>query len=428
MKNKFYFFAAILSLFALMSCASTKPVAQPQTVILEEPQTQQIEPDVIAVGVISALNGETRGNFIRGIHLSAYAVATQKSQNAVIDLMNSTELNAVVIDVKEIDGAVCVPGVKTAIAYGTSRNVIPNLQNYLARLKEEGVYTIARLVVFRDGMIGKKIPALTVKDPDGNPWVDRKNMMWLDPYNKQAWDYILEIAEAAADMGFDEIQFDYIRFPSDGNLKLCRYSNPNHTHATASKALVDFLKEANKRLHAKGVKISIDVFGLTTTATDDMGIGQKLVEMAEWVDYVSPMTYPSHYYNDTYNIPVPNKAPYTTVYKSMEGATRRIPPEKMRPWLQDFSMFGVKYGPEQVRAQMQACYDNGVGDWILWNASCKYTKDALLMDGEEHNYKKNEIAEVKQIIFKEVGKNIKIIEPKVEVSTTTSTDKAESEK
>ena len=409
MKNKLFLFFVFLSAVLFVSCAGAK--TKPRTIIIEEPQSQQIDSETVAVSVISALNGATRGNFIRGIHLTAYSVASPARQEAWIELMNSTELNTLVIDIKEIDGAVRIPGVKTAIANGTSKPVVAGLQNYLAKLKENGIYTVARVVVFRDDMIARKVPAMAVKDPEGNLWVDRKDMTWLDPYSKQAWDYTLEIAERAAELGFDEIQFDYIRFPSDGNTKLCRYSNPNHSSSAASKAIVEFLKEANRRLHAKGAKISIDVFGLTTTSTDDMGIGQKIVEMTRWVDYVSPMTYPSHYYANTYGIPVPNKAPYTTVYKSMEGAIRRIPPEKMRPWLQDFSMSGVTYGPEQVRAQIQACYDNGVGDWLLWNAACRYTKSALLEDGQEHLYQRNDLEEVKQIIFNETGRNIKIIEP-----------------
>ncbi len=182
-------------------------------------------------------------------------------------------------------------------------------------------------------------------------------------------------------IGFDEIQFDYIRFPSDGNTKNCCYSKP-HSTAEALKALVGFLKESNKRLKPKGAKISIDIFGLTTTATNDMGIGQKIVEMTEWVDYVSPMVYPSHYGKWNYGLAEPSKEPYKVVYFALASALKRIPVEKLRPWLQDFSL-GYKYGKDEVTAQIQACYDNKVNNWLLWNPRCVYTKSAL--KGQDDN-------------------------------------------
>ncbi|MBQ2219273.1 MAG: hypothetical protein II417_00600, partial [Elusimicrobia bacterium] len=205
------------------------------------------------------------------------------------------------------------------------------------------------------------------------------------------------LAEKTADMGFDEIQFDYIRFPSDGNTKNCRYG-VEHSSTTASAKIVDFLKQAKERLAPKGVKVSIDVFGLTTTEKTDMGIGQKIVEMTEQVDYVSPMIYPSHYNNGEYGIPNPNKEPYRTVYIALQGAKKRIPVEKLRPWLQDFSMKGVPYGPAEVRAQIQACYDCGVKTWLLWNAACKYTKGGLKSKKDQYSYTKTSDEKIKELL------------------------------
>ncbi|MDR2437519.1 MAG: putative glycoside hydrolase [Endomicrobium sp.] len=313
--------------------------------------------------------------YIRGIHLSAWVSGSEKHRKLALELFDNTELNTAVIDIKEYEGQVYIKGVKEVDANKAYVSAIPDLEKYIHLLKEKGIYTIARIVVFRDNIISRKIPLLAVKNPDGTIWVDRKGAAWLDPYNKDTWDYNLKIAERAVEIGFDEIQFDYIRFPSDGNTKNCRYSKP-HSAIEASKALVGFLKEAKKRLNTKGAKISIDVFGLTTTATDDMGIGQKIVEMTEQVDYVSPMTYPSHYAKWTYGIADPNKEPYKVVYNSIEGALKRIPVEKLRPWLQDFSL-GYKYSKDEVRAQIQACYDNRVGSWLLWNPRCVYTRDSL---------------------------------------------------
>jgi hypothetical protein len=339
------------------------------TVVLESPQEEQS----LTTKSVSAKSGKTK--YIRGVHLSAWVSGSQKHRKLALELFDNTELNTAVIDIKEYEGQVyikCVEEVDTNKAYTAA---IPDLEKYISLLKEKGIYTIARMVVFRDNTISRRIPSLAVKNPDGTIWVDRKGIAWLDPYNKDTWDYNLKIAERAVEIGFDEIQFDYIRFPSDGDTKNCRYSKP-HSAVEASKALVGFLKKAKKRLNTKGAKISIDVFGLTTTATDDMGIGQKIVEMTEQVDYVSPMTYPSHYAKWTYGIADPNKESYKVVYNSIEGALKRIPAEKLRPWLQDFSL-GYKYGKDEVRAQIQACYDNKVGSWLLWNPRCVYTRDAL---------------------------------------------------
>lgn len=373
--HKFNFLPSLLVslIFLLLFYANSS-----STVVLESPYEEQ------NLAVKSDSEKSEKAKYIRGIHLSAWISGSEKHRKLALELFATTELNTAVIDIKEYEGQVYIKGVKEAEANKAYVVAIPDLEKYILLLKEKGIYTIARIVVFRDNTISRKIPYLAVKNPDGTIWTDRKGAAWLDPYNKDAWDYNLKIAERAADIGFDEIQFDYIRFPSDGNTKNCRYSKP-HSAIEASKALIGFLKEARRRLNLKGAKISIDVFGLTTTATDDMGIGQKIVEMTEQVDYVSPMVYPSHYAKWTYGIADPNKEPYKVVYNSIEGALKRIPEEKLRPWLQDFSL-GYKYGKNEVRAQMQACYDNKIGSWLLWNPRCIYTRGALKDKGEENTF------------------------------------------
>jgi hypothetical protein len=346
--------------------------------IVEQPLVENIE-DTITTTVIKSEKMILRQH-IKGIHLSAWVSGSEKHRKIAIDLFDNTELNTAVVDVKEYEGQVYIDGIKMVNENGIYIPAMPDIKDYIVKLKEKGIYTIARIVVFRDNGITRKKPALAVKNPDGTIWTDKKNIAWLDPYNKDSWDYNLQIAERAAAIGFDEIQFDYIRFPSDGDTKNCRYCKP-HSVANASKVLVDFLKEANRRLKVKNIKISIDVFGLTTTATDDMGIGQKIVEMTEWVDYVSPMLYPSHYSKWNYGIENPNKEPYKVVYCAIEDALKRIPSEKLRPWLQDFSL-GYKYNEDEVKAQIQACYDNKVNSWLLWNPRCIYTRAALKEQNE----------------------------------------------
>jgi hypothetical protein len=398
--RKFSFLtSSVLSLIFLLSFYANSTSS---TVVLENLYEEQN----LAVKSDSIKSEKTK--HIRGIHLSAWVSGSEKHRKLALELFATTELNTAVIDIKEYEGQVYIKGIKEAEANKAYVAAISDLEKYILLLKEKGIYTIARIVVFRDNTIPRKIPSLAVKNPDGTIWRDRKGAAWLDPYNKDAWDYNLKIAERAADIGFDEIQFDYIRFPSDGNTKNCRYSMP-HSAIEASKALIEFLKEAKRRLNLKEVKISIDVFGLTTTATDDMGIGQKIVEMTEHVDYVSPMVYPSHYANWTYGIADPNKEPYKVVYNSIEGALKRIPEEKLRPWLQDFSL-GYKYGKNEVKAQMQACYDNKIGSWLLWNPRCIYTRDALKDKNEENTFQISNPPTIEML--KTIGKQQQISQKK----------------
>jgi hypothetical protein len=376
---KFFVYPAIVLILLITGYLDSK--ANSGLTVLEQPQENQELIDTELTDTKS--EKEVNKKYIRGIHLSAWISGSEKHRKTLMDLLENTELNTVVIDIKEYEGQVYIDGIKIANANNAYCKAIPDLEKYISDLKEKGIYTIARIVVFRDNTMARKNPELAVKNPDQTIWTDRNGAAWLDPYNKYTWNYNIDIAERAADIGFDEIQFDYIRFPSDGNTKNCRYSKP-HSAIEALNALVGFLKEANNRLKTKGVKISIDVFGLTTTALDDMGIGQKIVEMSKWVDYVCPMLYPSHYKKGNYGIADPNKEPYKIVYTSLEGASKRIDKKKLRPWLQDFSL-GHKYGKDEVRAQIQACYDNNIDSWLLWNPGCVYTKDALKKQDDLEN-------------------------------------------
>ena len=179
-------------------------------------------------------------------------------------------------------------------------------------------------------------------------------------------------------LGFQEIQFDYIRYPSDGDLKQCRYSYAHHTSSSASRNLEHFLEEASRRIKPLGANISIDVFGLTPSVENDMGIGQKIVQMTACVDFVSPMVYPSHYALGEYGIAEPNREPYKVVHRTMSDAKRRLGEDftRLRPYLQDFSL-GVHYGPKEVRAQILACEQLGVKEWLLWNPNSQFTIAAL---------------------------------------------------
>ncbi len=329
-----------------------------------------------------------RPSCVRGIHVSAYYMGSKKGREKIEKLLAETELNTVVIDIKESEGDVFIPG----IALDGKKNYVPaikDLKEYLAFLKERGVFTLARLCVFHDDRLPREKPDWAIhaskpiakaaeKGYRSDVWVDRKGSAWADPYNHHVWDYNIDIAMKAADLGFQGIQFDYIRFPSDGQTRLCVYSKP-HSAATAVEALGTFLERAHQKLQARGVELSIDVFGLVGSTGDDMGIGQRLNRLANHVDVVSPMMYPSHYAPGEYGIANPNANPYETIHRSIRDTKKTLKGIniELRPYLQDFSL-GVKYDTKMVRDQIDAANDLGISEWLLWNPACRYTTGALM--------------------------------------------------
>ncbi len=317
------------------------------------------------------------GRRVRGIHLTCWSAGSAKSRKELLNKISDSVINTVVIAVKETDGRVYIPGVEKAHKFGSYQGAISDPGAMLKDFKGAGLYTVARIVVFKDTMLPGIRQDLAVKTPGGDLWRSRNGAVWLDPYNREVWDYTLDIAERAAKLGFEEIQFDYIRYPSEGNTSLCRYSKPHNRH-TAVNNLRDFLDYAAKRLAPYKVKISADVFGLTTSVKDDMGIGQDIKTLAAGADYVYPMMYPSHYAAGEYNIKNPNGSPFKVINRGLKDAMEKLGPDyaKLRPYLQDFSL-GWKYGPSEVRAQLMAAHLNLLESWVLWNPANKYTWSAL---------------------------------------------------
>ncbi len=314
---------------------------------------------------------------VRGVHLTAWVAGAPKERRAFLDQLKGTLVNAVVVPVKEYDGNVYLPGVGGAAELGTVRIVISDPAALVADIKARGLRAIARVVVFKDNTLARRRPEWAIHDEDGALWTNKKGVAWVDPYRKEVWDYNIEVALAAARAGFDEVQFDYIRFPSDGDTTRCRYSKADHSSASAAAALDDFLALARRRLDAAGVGMSAAVFGLTTTAHDDMGIGQNLGRMTRLIDAVSPMMYPSHYAKGEYGLADPNRQPYKIISWGLRDAKRRLgSAAKLRPYLQDFSL-GFRYGPAEVRAELRAARRQGVESWILWNPLNRYTWSAL---------------------------------------------------
>jgi len=314
---------------------------------------------------------------VRGIHLTAWTAGAANTRRYFDQIFQKTEINTAVIDIKEYEGEVYIPA-EVALKANTYVRAIPDIEKYLAHLKKLNIYPIARLVVFKDNKLVRQRPELAVKTPSGNIWKDHKGNAWADPYNEEVWKYNVAIASKAAELGFAEIQFDYIRFPSDGDTRLCRYSQ-NHSSASARAALAGFLKYAYQQLKPSGVDISVDIFGLTTSVSHDMGIGQSLKELVELADFVSPMLYPSHYAPGEYGLKLPESKPYETVSNSLKYARQKISPadwKKMRPYLQDFSL-KIPYRTKEVQDQIRACYEWHIDSWLLWNPRCVYTIEAI---------------------------------------------------
>ena len=328
----------------------------------------------------------------KGIYLTGYT-AGGKRLYQLLDLLNRTELNAMVIDVKNDDGLVTFKTRNEMANFvGANRIVqIKDIEKRMADLKKDGVYTIARIVAFKDNRAASSRADLAIKTTSGTVWRDNKGTAWLNPYNRESWEYILDVAEEAAEHGFDEIQFDYVRFPTDGNRKIIDYGEARERESMAE-AIAAFMKYATEKLNKKGLFVSADVFGQVTTNKDDMGLGQQLEDLTVSTNVLSPMVYPSHYYPGVYGVSYPDYEPYKVVYTSMSTAAKRMEEveqssEKaiLRPWLQDFTATYLKngyqvYGPKQVREQIQATYDSGVEEWLLWNAGNYYTEGALLKE------------------------------------------------
>lgn len=312
---------------------------------------------------------------VKGLYMTGWIAGIPSRRNKLISLIDRTELNAVVLDVKDDEGQLTGDDMGITLAQQIKASYHKaNLPDVLEAFRQHNIYPIARIVCFKDTLLAMKRPDLAVKTSNGNVWRDRRGAPWVDPYNQEVWKYNIDIAKAAARLGFREIQFDYVRFVSDGNIATAIY--PNKTGSKEDNIL-NFLNYAKKELAPYNVFISADVFGLTTSVPDDLQIGQKFEKVSSSVNYICPMVYPSHYYPGTYGIANPNANPYDTVHNSMIRAVKKTQGAIIRPWLQDFSLGAPIYTATHVIAQKKAVYAAGLKEWILWNPQNKYQEGAL---------------------------------------------------
>lgn len=314
---------------------------------------------------------------VRGIYISSWIAGSPELLAKQIAMVDRTELNAMVIDIKDATGYISYDSnVALADELDLEEHRIKDIDALLATLSEHDIFPIARIVCFNDKLLSVARPEWSVQDKNGGLWRDKKKVSYTNPYDRRVWEYLVDLAEDAASRGFREIQFDYVRFPSDGKISDAVYPGRN---GTPEDAIAAFLAFARERLEGRGVWVSADVFGLTVHVKDDLGIGQKIEKVARNVDIVSPMIYPSHYEPGSYNIEDPNSSPYETITNAMADSGRRLSGTGaiVRPWLQDFSLGGVTYGVEEVKAQIKAVEDQGYTEWILWDPSVKYVEAAL---------------------------------------------------
>jgi hypothetical protein len=321
---------------------------------------------------------------VKAAYLTYFGVGDKGIRGRVLELAARTELNAVVIDVKGDRGWILyrtqVPEALAAGAQGPG--TLKDFDGLMADLKSRGIYTIARIVTFKDNILANARPELAIIDTrTGKPWIDNEKLAWVDPFREEVWSYNIAIAREAAARGFDEIQFDYVRFPTDGKLAAAKYSAPNNKD-TRLPAIAGFLGRARRELGPLGVYVAADVFGYTAFNENDTDIGQRIEELAPHLDFFCPMVYPSGYQRGIPGFRNPVQNPYEVVRESVRLTRQRAAHTRarVRPWLQDFRDYAFDrriFGVTEIRAQIKGADDAGAVGWMLWNPRNDYTAAAL---------------------------------------------------
>ena len=338
---------------------------------------------------------------VKGIYITG-AMAGTKNMSNLVELVTSTEMNAIVLDIKNDGGNVTYKiEYEDAKEIGACVRYVKDMPALLKELHEKGIYVIGRIVCFKDPILAKKRPELALVKADGSPVSDGKGNPWVNPFKKGVWEYICGLAEQATKDGFDEIQFDYVRFPIGTDANQANYGVDLTTYSR-EQGLTDFFAYVEKRLHAKGIIFGADLFGTVIGSTTDRDrTGQDYIRIASMTDNICPMIYPSHYANKTFGLDVPDAHPYTCIKKALELSQEQLsrdslPKARVRAWLQCFSAPWVKghinYGSAQIKQQIQGVYDAGYDEWILWNASNHYgqVKAALAMSKAPEEGEKDE--------------------------------------
>ncbi len=310
---------------------------------------------------------------VRGVYIPFGLLYSRQRTLAVLDMVTHTELNAVVVDVKGDRGFLAYASqLPLAIELDVYASGMMDIQEFLAICRQRGIYTIARLVVFKDNPLAHGKPEWAVKQADDTVWLDLEKLGWANPFREEVWNYNIGIAQEVAQLGFDEVQLDYLRFPSDGDLTQIVYEG-EATPETKTTAIRTFIARMRASLEPYDVFLSADVFGLTMAADPQsgLGIGQRVIDIAPFVDYVCPMVYPSTFISGNMGIANPIHHPYKVVAESLRRGMA-LTSTRIRPWLQAYSLYGVQYGLEEQSAQRRAAEAVGANGWTFWNAGGRY--------------------------------------------------------
>lgn len=320
---------------------------------------------------------------VKGVYVTAHSAGGSRMET-LLKLMDDTELNSMVIDIKDDNGYITYPTDNAdMLKLGEAKKYIKDMSVLMERLKKHEVYPIARIVVFKDTVLARKHPELSFTRKDGSVWQNGRKESFVNPYMKEVWDYNIAVAKEAAKLGFKEIQFDYVRFPEgfENKADSLVFTKTGESRVDAVTGFVNYAKE---QLEPLGVRVSVDIFGYAASVPAAEGIGQDFVKISKRVDVISPMVYPSHYSTGWFDVKDPDKDPYAVIKGSMIDTHKKLDPigsykPIIRPWIQDFtaSWLGkghyIKYGKAELDAQIKALRDTKVEEYLLWNAGNKYT-------------------------------------------------------
>lgn len=357
-----------------------------QYLVDELPGNTYLENKVVFGGVEYDKNEATHiepPEVVKAIYMTSWVAGTPILRNRVVKLIEDTEVNALVIDVKDYTGKIAFDVDDYYFEeMGSIDRRVGDIKEFIQSLHEKDIYVIGRVAVFQDPHLVKLWPEKSVQSISnpGEPWKDRKGISWMDPGSKDVWDYHVRLAKAVYEIGIDEINFDYIRFPSDGDMSDVKYTSSEGR--AKQDVLEEFFAYLDQKLRKEdSIPISADIFGMTTTNRDDLNIGQVLEKTLPYFDYVCPMVYPSHYPPTWNGYQNPAEKPYEVIEYSMRRAVERAvamgeDPDKLRPWLQDFNL-GATYTEDMVKSQIQATYDVGLDSWLMWDPKNIYTKGAF---------------------------------------------------
>ncbi|MBR6537182.1 MAG: putative glycoside hydrolase [Lachnospiraceae bacterium] len=392
------------------------PVPEMTPVVTQEPE---ITPDVTGMPTSVYPDGfmadfvDTRERVdAKGIYVNTAYLGRgdYPTIDELIEMLDETELNAMVIDIKDDVGSILFDAQHPLVnEIGSETLYIRDLPAFVGKLKEHDIYCIARIVCFKDQVATMKNPELAVRNHDGSIYVDKEGERWLNPYSEKAWEYIVEVAKEAAEAGFDEINFDYLRTSASGSFTQADFGGLNEGK-TKIDAITGFVKYACQELKPMGVFVSGDVFGtIINSKADGESIGQSYVELSRYLDYICPMVYPSHYSFGYAGLKYPDTKPFQLLLTELKSSVKKlsvIPEEQhcaeVRPWLQDFtaSYLGAgryaTYGPQEIRAQISATYSAGYDEWLLWNAAMFFTEEGMLRDKDQLEAELREETESKE--------------------------------